>query len=219
MKNQAELSAFFKQVQASIKKKDEFEDGKKYLLELRKCLLEIYCHIFDSVEGDRYSAMPLSNDKTIAYYLYHANRIEDITSNTLILDKTQIFHEKDYQKRIGAFISTTGNELRREQLVEFSKSLNIEELKKYVEEVFANTNELIKKATFAESKKKISPEIREKLIELNSVSTDDNAFWLVDYWCKKDYQGLFLMPFSRHQFTHLRGCLRIMKKVCTNNKI
>jgi hypothetical protein len=114
---------------------------------------------------------------------------------------------------LGTFISTTGNELPREQLVNFSKALNVEELKKYVEEVLANTNGLIQKTTFAESKKKISPEIREKLIELKSVSTDENAFWLVDYWCKKDYRGLFLMPFSRHQFTHLRGCIRIIKKI------
>ncbi len=213
MKSQAELSELFKQAQASIKKKEEYEEGKQYLLEFRSYLWEIYCHIFDSVAADGYSAMPLGNDKTIAYYLFHTNRIEDITSNTLIADKNQIFYERDYQARTGALVSTTGNELSREQLVDFSKALNIEELKKYIEEVFTNTNELIDKITFAESKKRISPTAREKLIGLNSVSTDESAFWLVDYWCKKDYRGLFLMPFSRHPFTHLRGCIRIMNKL------
>jgi hypothetical protein len=213
MKSQAELSEFFKKIQSSIKKKDEFEDSKKHLLEFRKYLWEIYLYIFENVDRAGYFAMPLRNDKTIAYYLYHTNRIEDITSNTLISAKPQIFYEKDYQKRIGSPIHTTGNELSRDQIVDFSRSLNIEELKKYIEEVFTNTDELIARTTFAESKMKISEETRKTLIGLNSVSTDENAFWLVDYWCKKDRTGLFLMPFLRHQLMHLRGCLRNMEKL------
>jgi hypothetical protein len=152
VKSQLELSEFFKKIQSSIKKKDEFEDGKKYLLEFRKYLWEIYLYIFDNVDSAGYSAMPLRNDKTIAYYLYHTNRIEDITSNTLISKKPQIFYETDYQKRIGSPIHTTGNELNCDQLVDFSCSLNIEELKKYIEEVFTNTDELIERTTFADSK-------------------------------------------------------------------
>ncbi|MDR0914664.1 MAG: phage head-tail adapter protein [Oscillospiraceae bacterium] len=209
----AEISDLFKQFQARIKKKAEFEQGKEYLLKFRKSIWDIYNYIFDTATAEEYSAMPLRNDKTIAYFIYHTNRIEDITSNTLILEQEQIFYQREYQKRLGSPIATTGNELCREQLVGFSQSLNIDELKNYVKEVFAKTTKLIEKMTFEESKTKITPQVRERLIELNSVSTDETAFWLVDYWCKKDYCGLLLMPFSRHQLLHLNGCLRIIEKL------
>lgn len=215
MKEIKELSELFKQFQTSIKKKTEFERGKEYLLEFRKELWQIYQFIFQNVREEEYSLMPLKNDKTIAYYLYHLNRIEDINSNTLILDKDQIFYERNYQNKINSPISTTGNELKREQLIAFSKQLNEKGLKNYIKEVHDNTNELIRNMTFDESREKISEEKKEKLLTLNSVSRDENAFWLIDYWCNKDYGGLLLMPFSRHQFMHLRGCLRIMNK---NNK-
>lgn len=213
MKEIEELSELFKQFQDSIKKKAEFEKGKEYLLEFRRELWEIYQFIFQNVREEDYSLMPLKKDKTIAYYLYHLNRIEDINSNTLILDKCQIFYEGDYQKKMNSPISTTGNELAGEEIINFSKQLNLQVLKSYIKEVYDNTNELIRKMTFEESKTKISPEKKEKLILLNSVSTDESAFWLVDYWCNKDYKGVLLMPFSRHQLTHLRGCLRIINKI------
>ncbi|GMQ60894.1 phage head-tail adapter protein [Vallitalea maricola] len=213
MKEKAELSLLFKEFQGAIKKKDEFEIGIKHLLEFRKELWEIYQFIFDNVNEEEYSLMPLAKDKTIAYFLYHLTRIEDIPSNTLILDQEQIFYKNDYQNRIQSPISTTGNEIPREQLVEFSKQLNIDELKNYITDVFQNTNKLIENMTLKESRTKVSEERKEKLIVLNSVSTDEKAFWLVDYWCKKNYRGLLLMPFSRHQFLHLNGCLRIYRKL------
>lgn len=45
---------------------------------------------------------------------------------------------------------------------------------------------------------KISEERKECLKSLNVVSTDEDAIWLIDYWCKKDIRGLFQMPFSSH---------------------
>ena len=62
-------------------------------------------------------------------------------------------------------------------------------------------------------KKKISPERKDILISLNTVSTDENAVWLIDYWCGKDIRGLIQMPFSRHWIMHTEACLRIKNKL------
>lgn len=55
---------------------------------------------------------------------------------------------------------------------------------------------------------------REKeLRSLGVVSTDENAVWLIDYWCKKDVKGLIQMPFSRHWIMHIEACQRILNKL------
>ena len=56
-------------------------------------------------------------------------------------------------------------------------------------------------------------ERKEELKSLNVVSEDENAIWLIDYWCNKDIRGLIQMPFSRHWIMHVEACLRIKNKI------
>lgn len=213
MKTKQERSVIFKEFQTEIKKKNTFDNGKIKLLELRKELKTIYDYIFENCKKEDYSKMPLKNDKTIAFYIYHLARIEDINANTLILNKEQIFFKNIYNQLIKSPIITTGNELDREELIHFSSLLDLKQLKNYVYDVLDNTNKMIKNMTFEETKNIVPTERKNNLVKLNVVSTDENAFWLVDYWCKKTYVGLFLMPFSRHHMLHLDGCLRIMARI------
>lgn len=64
-------------------------------------------------------------------------------------------------------------------------------------------------------KERISDAKRHKLEALNVVSADENAYWLIDYWCGKDVRGLLQMPFSRHWIMHVEACLRIKDKLLT----
>ena len=60
---------------------------------------------------------------------------------------------------------------------------------------------------------KITEEKREALKIRRGVSEDENAFWLIDYWCGKDIRGLIQMPFSRYWILHIEACLRIQNKL------
>lgn len=213
MKTKQECSEIFKLFQRNIKRKNNYDLGKQQLLTLRAELMSVYEYIFTTCSFDDFIKMPLSTDKTIAYYLYHLTRIEDITSNTLIAGKEQIFFERNYDKLLNSPIITTGNEIEGDKLVEFSKMLDINQLKNYIAEVFTNTNNIITDMNYEESKTKVSDDRKAELVKLYTVSTNENAFWLVNYWCEKTYAGLLLMPFSRHQMLHLDGCLRIIRKI------
>jgi hypothetical protein len=213
MTTKQERSAIFKSFQSNIKKSVSFDEGKANLLALRKELSVICDNIFEVCNDEDFCKMPLKSDKTIAYYLYHLYRIEDAVSNILIADKEQLFFEEHFDKRLNAPITTTGNEIARDGLIEFSQALDLKQLKEYIVAVMANTNEIISGINFLDSKTKISADQRAKVINSNAVSTDESAFWLVDYWCSKTYTGLMLMPFSRHIMLHLDGCLRIMNKI------
>ena len=207
-----------KTMQLQLKKKDTFESGIDTLITLRKDLMTQILQFKEELSQDKFSAMPFMNakgyhSKTIAYSLWHIFRIEDIVAHSLIVGDEQIFFRGDYQKRIHAPIITTGNELIKEEIGEFSKQLQIEELYNYITEVDRSTTEILKTLTYQDSKEKVSDEKRHILEALNVVSKDENAYWLIDYWCGKDVRGLVQMPFSRHWIMHVEACLRIRDRL------
>ncbi|MCL2576663.1 MAG: phage head-tail adapter protein [Defluviitaleaceae bacterium] len=208
-----ERSVIFKEFQSNIKKKASFDEGKANLLALRKELSIICDYIFDVCAEEDFCKMPLKNDKPIAYHLYHINRIEDVVSNILIAGKEQLFIAENFNERLNSPVITTGNEISRDELIEFSKALNKNQLRDYIAAVMANTNEIIKNLSFEESKTKVSAERKAEVIKSKAVSSHDSAFWLVDYWCNKTYAGLMLMPFSRHLLMHLDACLRMVNSI------
>lgn len=213
-----EWSDLNKIMQWQIKKRDNYSLGIETLIELRKLLMEQMLQFKNELEEPDFSAMPFVNangyhNKTIAYSLWHIFRIEDIVTNTLIADREQVFFEKDYQKRMNSPIITTGNELVKEQIGEFSKQLNIDELYQYITDVDEATTSIIMSLEFEDMKTKVTDKKRRKLQDLNVVSEDENAYWLIDYWCGKDIRGLIQMPLSRHWIMHLEACLRIRSKL------
>ena len=213
-----EWSELNKTMQAQIKKGDTYEEGKNALFELRNQLMQVLLSFKEDLATEDFSAIPFINangyhSKTIGYSIWHIFRIEDIVAHTLISEDEQVFFSGNYQRRINSPIITTGNELVKNQIAEFSKQLNLEELYSYISEVKKSTEKIIGGIPYDMLKKKISEERKEHLKSLNVVSNDENAIWLIDYWCGKDIRGLIQMPFSRHWIMHIEACLRIKNNV------
>lgn len=79
---------------------------------------------------EQFHSMPFINvkgyhNKTIAYSLWHIFRIEDIVIHSLIKGDEQIFFKGNYQELINSPITTTGNELIKQQIKDFSKKLDL----------------------------------------------------------------------------------------------
>ena len=213
-----EWSELNKTMQLQIKKKETFPQGIETLLALRKQLMEQILEFKKTLNRDDFGAMPFPNangyhSKTIAYSLYHIFRIEDITANSLIKKSTQIFFANDCRRRMNSPIITTGNELAGQAIAEFSRKLDIDGLYSYIADVDGTTAELLKSLSHSDMKTKMTETDRENLIKLKTVSEDENAVWLIDYWCGKDVVGLIKMPLSRHWIMHVEACLRIRNKV------
>ena len=68
------------------------------------------------------------HSKTLAYSMWHIFRIEDIVAHTLIIGDEQILFAGKWQERTGSPIITTGNELTGDEIVKFSRRLDIKEL-------------------------------------------------------------------------------------------
>ena len=207
-----------KKMQLQLKKEATFADGIETLFELRNELMQVADGFFRDLSREEFCAIPFLNaegyhSKTVAYSLWHIFRIEDIVANTLIAGCEQVFFRGNYKERTKSPIVTTGNELVKQQIADFSRQLNLAELQNYIHEVKAQTEKILSALSYSDLKKKVSAERRKELESLNVVSPDESAAWLIDYWCGKDFRGLIQMPFSRHWIMHIEAALRIAGKL------
>ena len=205
-----------KQVKILLNTKSTFKDGIHKLIELRTLLINEWQNSMKDLSFEDYSKQPFINkdgyeSKTIAYSIFHVFRIEDIVLNTLINNKQQIFYRNDYKIKINSMIDTTGNELIKENIYNFSKELKIEELWEYAKKVFEESNEWLLSINYEDLKTSYTEIDKKRIESTNTVAKSEN--WLIEYWCGKDIKGLLGMPFSRHWIMHLEASLRIKNKL------
>ena len=205
-----------KKMQLLIKKTDTFDQGIDVLFELRKELMDSLLSFKEELKREDFDAMPFMNadgyhSKNIAYSIWHIFRIEDIVAHSVICGDEEVFFAKGYQKETGSPMITTGNELVRDQISDFTRRLDIDALYPYIKDVKISTEKIVRGLPYDCMKLKIPDERRNHLESLDVVSSDKNAIWLIDYWCGKDIRGLIQMPFSRHWIMHIEACLRIKK--------
>ena len=213
-----EWSELNKTMQAQLKKEADLQAGIDTLITLRNQLMDILLSFRQNLTREDFDAIPFINAdgyhcKTIGYSIWHIFRIEDIVAHTLIKEDEQIFFKNHYQKRIGSPIITTGNELVKQQIADFSKKLDLNELYAYISDVKQGTEQIVKKFAFKDLKRNITEKRKEYLKSLHVVSDDERAIWLIDYWCGKDVRGIIQMPFSRHWIMHVEACLKIQNKI------
>ena len=208
-----------KEIQKLLTKEVTFETAIQKLVALREEMFEQITQIVDGYPVKAFAEMPFAgadgyHSKTLAYSIWHIFRIEDIVAHEMIARGTQIVFEQDFQIRIGSPIITTGNELQGNRIVEFSKQLNTKELYLYAKAVKESTDEILRNLTYKDLKQRFGDDMKEQLIRSKCISEDENAFWLISYWCGKDIKGLIRMPFCRHWIMHIEAMRRIKNKLC-----
>ena len=67
----------------------------------------------------------------MCWQLWHTYRIEDLVSNLVMMNQNQIFND-EWQKKIGATITDTGNALELDEAVAFGKKINVQALRDYI---------------------------------------------------------------------------------------
>ena len=210
-----------KRMQTLIGKEATFREGLEVLFELRSDLFGQVTTIVNTYPKEAFYQMPFAgadgyHSKTLAYSLWHIFRIEDIVAHTIIAGDEQILFTGDRLKRTCSPIITTGTELKGDKIAEFSKKLDVKELYGYCRAVMDSTDELLRSLGYKDLKRKFTESDKARVADSHCVSTDEDACWLIDFWCKKDIKGLIQMPFSRHWIMHIEAMRRIKNKLCRN---
>ena len=207
-----------KKMQSLIGKEVTFREGIGALIELRDELFGQITSIVNTYPQEAFYQMPFAkaegyHSKTLAYSMWHIFRIEDIVAHTVIMQDRQVLFAEDFLDRTGSPIITTGNELKGEDIASFSKKLDIKAVYEYCTAVKNSTDEMLKNLGYRDLKSKFTDEDKKRVADSHSVSTDEDAVWLIDYWCNKDIAGLIKMPFSRHWIMHIEAMCRIKSKL------
>jgi len=149
--------------------------------------------------------------RTIVYGIWHSTRIEDITMNMLVSNYKQVFEEEDWLKKINSPIKNTGNALTKEEILEFSNNINIDQLKEYRIAVGRKTREIINNLKGKDLKRKMKRESLQRILDKGAVENVEAANWLIEFWGKKNVAGILLMPVTRHQVVHINESVRAKK--------
>ena len=215
-KNWSEMN---KEMQALLSKEATFRDGISKLLELRESLFEQVSQIVHTFPEEAFYRMPFAgaegyHSKTLAYSIWHIFRIEDIVAHEMIAEDRQVLFAQGFDKSTHSPVITTGNELSGDDITAFSKQLDVKELYRYALEVKQSSDQILQQLTYADLKRRFGEEMIAKLQGTGCVSEDENAKWLIPYWCEKDIRGLIKMPFSRHWIMHIEAMRRIKNRLC-----
>ena len=208
-----------KEIKKLLSKEVTFGEAIDKLIEFRGELFQQITWIVEGYPEEAFYQLPFPgangyHSKTLVYSIWHIFRIEDIVAHEMIAEDEQILFRDDRLSKISSPIITTGNELEGEEIAEFSKKLNVQELYLYAKAVKESSDKILLQLQYKDLKRKFGEDTRQKLIESKCVSADENAFWLIDYWCGKDVKGLIQMPFSRHWIMHIEAMLRIKNRLC-----
>ena len=208
-----------KEIQKLLSKEATFGEAIKKLIEFREELFQQITWIVEGYPEDAFYQLPFAgaegyHSKTLAYSVWHIFRIEDIVAHEMIAEDEQILYREKYLQKTASPIITTGNELEGNEIAEFSEKLNVQELYIYAKAVKESTDQLLSHLRYKDLKRKFNEDTKQKLIDSKCVSEDENAFWLIDYWCGKDVKGLIRMPFSRHWIMHIEAMQRIKNRLC-----
>lgn len=143
----------------------------------------------------------------LCWQFWHTYRIEDLVSNILMANKDQIFND-EWQRKMNAAITDTGNALELNEAISFGKALNIEVLRDYMIAVGKNTRKIIEGLTIEEIRTMVPDEERVmKILEVGGVTTDLRSVWLLVFWGRLTRGEMILTPLTNHHMMHLLACL------------
>lgn len=211
-----------KELREVILKKDKVEESKALAMMLHSMVHSSYVsgidektfedELLEDLEDETFRTSTNEKRRTIAYGLWHSSRIEDITMNLLVAGDEQVFNSENWKEKINTNIIDTGNALSSEEILEFSKNINIQELKNYRIAVGKKTRTIIGNLTNEDMKRKFDKEKLQRIIDEGAVLDVEASNWLIDFWGRKNVAGIILMPATRHNMVHINESLSAKRK-------
>lgn len=211
-----------KELRNIILKPDKIQESKSLALSLHSMVhLSIMSgvdkktfedELWEGLDENTFRTSQNQKGRTIAYGIWHCTRIEDITMNLLVAGDKQIFNRENWKEKINSNITDTGNAMSEDDIMEFSKNINIQELKNYRIEVGRRTRDIVKNLSTQDMKRKFDKHRLQRILDERSVLDVEASNWLIDFWGRKNVAGIILMPMTRHQVIHINESLSAKKK-------
>jgi len=166
--------------------------------------------VLDDMTEAQIRRIPQNCDYSVAWHIWHLARIEDITMNLLLAGKLQLFTRADWQARLKSPVVDTGNAMTKDEVAALSEALDITALREYRLAVGRETRENVTGLPLETFKQKVEPAHLQQVLDEGAVV--EAARGIIDYWGRRTYAELLLMPPTRHNLVHLNEALRLKQK-------
>lgn len=204
-----------------LSRRDKFDEAIKLCLEMHSLVhtSEMSSSTVRTYEDDLWDGLNeqvfrwiQENGKpTIAWNSWHMTRIEDITSNILIADDSQVL-SNEWSRKLNSEILDTGNAMTVKEIEDFSNRVNMRELRSYRIAVGRRTQIIIEQLKSDDLKRKMTSRQLKRIVSEGGVLDVEGSRWLIDFWGRKTVSGILLMPITRHQIVHLNDSLKMKEK-------
>lgn len=148
---------------------------------------------------------PKNQFSSIAWNIWHITRIEDAVVNVLIENDKQVLDEI-WQKKLKITTNDTGNAFKENDVDNFDSQIDTGVLQKYRKTIERQTHKIISDLQEDDRKRKPSKEQLYRIESEGVVTNEEESKWLVDFWSRKNIEGLLKMPINRHQIVHINDC-------------
>lgn len=166
--------------------------------------------VFEDLSEEIARRIPLTSENSIVWNIWHIARIEDVTMNILVAGNPQVFTMGDWQNKMEIEVLDTGNAMPVDQILTLSQNINIPALRDYRVAVGRRTQEIVKALKPEDLKLMVDLKRLEEIRKAGAVAPA--AYDLLEYWKRRNFAGLLLMPATRHNLVHLNECLRLKEK-------
>ncbi len=167
--------------------------------------------VFSDLTVEQARQIPHNGEHSVVWLIWHMARCEDITMNLLVAGSPQILLHDNWLGRLKVTVRDTGNAMDRDEMANFSNTVDIEALRAYRVAVGRRTREVIMQLQPADLKRKVRAADLQQVRDEGAVVAAADG--IAQYWGKRDVAGLLLMPATRHNLVHLNEALEIKRKL------
>jgi hypothetical protein len=139
---------------------------------------------------------------SIAWLLWHIARCEDVGINRFVCNSPQVIEQNNWYKKLNLNRRDIGTGMRYEDVIELSKSIEINALKEYLTSVALNTQSLVNNLDNNELDTCPHPKYVHDVLN-NEGIINDNCRWVEEHYIHKS-RGWFLGHLG---LTHAKGHL------------
>ncbi len=160
---------------------------------------------------EQIKTVPRPGANSIAWLLWHAARIEDITITFLVLGRPQILVQADWAARLGLPLRDVGAGMIEAEVEKFSARVSVTALKAYRAAVGRSTRFGVGLLEPSQLKEIAPASAIQQLVDEGSISA--KAPWLAKFYSNRPKAFFLTRTATSHNFLHLNQAFRLAAKL------
>lgn len=159
----------------------------------------------------RLRCRPSGAANSIAWLLWHCARIEDVTTNLLIVGQPQVLEREGWLPQLQLAAQEVGTAMSDAQVAEVTAQLDLVALRAYRQAVGRSTRQILQTLPPERLHQRVAPAQIQQLLAAGVLS--QGAEYLAEVWGGWTLGDLIKQPAIRHSFVHLDEARTIKQKM------